>query len=74
MKTIQATLLALMLAFTLGACDKRQEPILSNNKDSIKDATDSRPHEATRDAVENTGDKIKQEAGDVKDAIKGENK
>lgn len=74
MKKIYALLPSLLLALALGACNKPAEPVLSNDKDSIKDATDSRPHEKMRDAVENTGDKIKQEAGEAKDAVKGENK
>lgn len=70
MNKAHALLLSLPLLFALGACNKAPEPILSNDKDSLKDATDSRPHEKTRDAVESTGDAAKEAAGDVKDAVK----
>ncbi|HTJ96943.1 MAG TPA: hypothetical protein VL381_05695 [Rhodocyclaceae bacterium] len=74
MKKVQTLLLTLPLIFALGACNKGPEPVLSNNKDSIKDATDSRPHEKTRDAIEDAGDSAKQAGKDLKDAVKGESK
>jgi hypothetical protein len=76
MKSIRTLLLALPLLFALAACDNKQpEPTLgSNNKDSLNDALDRRPHEKTRDAAEDIGDSIKRAGGDAKDAVKDETK
>ena len=66
-----ALLLALPLMFALGACSKPAEPTLgSNNKDSLNDALDRRPNEKKRDAVESTGDAVKEAGGKAKDAVK----
>jgi uncharacterized lipoprotein len=70
MKTTHTLLLAFPLVFALAACDKQPEPILSNNKDSLNDALDRRPNEKPRDAVESTGDALKEAGGDIKDAAK----
>jgi predicted small lipoprotein YifL len=67
MKKIHSLLLAFPLLFALTACDKGPG---TNAKDSFKDATDSRPHEAARDSVEDMGDTAKKAAGDAKDAVK----
>lgn len=64
MKKTHTLLLALPLMFALGACNKSPE------KDSVADALDQRPHEQTRDAVEDAGDAAKDAAGDAKDAAK----
>jgi hypothetical protein len=69
MKNLRTLLLAVPLALTLTACDKEPQT-LSNNKDSLKDAVDSRPHENVRDAAEDTGDAAKKAARDTKDAVK----
>lgn len=72
MKKIYALFLSLPLIFALGACNKSPDPQLSDSKDTIKDATDSRPNEQARDSLEDAGDKLKKGAGDAKDAIKGD--
>lgn len=77
MKSMRTLLLALPLFFALAACDnnKQPEPTLgSNNKDSLNDALDRRPHEKTRDAAEDVGDSMKRTGGDIKDAVKDETK
>ena len=73
MKKMQTLFLSLPLIFALGACNKSPDPQLSDSKDTIKDATDSRPNEQARDSLEDAGDKIKKEAGEAKDAVKGNN-
>ena len=71
MKITRTLLFALPLLFTLAACDKPPEPTLgSNNKDSLNDALDRRPNEKARDAVESTGDAVKEAGGEIKDAVK----
>lgn len=71
MKTTRTLLFAFPLLFALAACDKPPEPTLgSNNKDSLNDALDRRPNEQARDAVESTGDAVKEAGGEIKDAVK----
>lgn len=72
MKKTSALLASLCLAFTLGACNKSPDPALSDSKDTLKDATDSRPNERMRDSIEDAGDTLKKGAGDAKDAVKGD--
>ncbi|HWV18927.1 MAG TPA: hypothetical protein VNZ68_10175 [Rhodocyclaceae bacterium] len=72
MKKIYALLLSLPMIFALGACNKSPDPQLSDSKDTLKDATDSRPNEPVRDSLEDAGDKLKEGAGNVKDAVKGD--
>jgi hypothetical protein len=50
---------------TMPACDQKA----ANQKDGVKDALDTRPNEALRDAGEDTGDAIKDAGRDVKDAV-----
>lgn len=71
MKKTRTLLLAFPLLFALAACDKPSQPTLgSDNKDSLNDALDRRPHEKTRDAAEDIGDATKRAGGDIKDAVK----
>ena len=72
MKKLYALFLSLFMVFALGACSKSPDPQLSDSKDTIKDATDSRPNEPVRDSLEDAGDKLKEGAGNVKDAVKGD--
>jgi len=75
MKTGRTLLLTLPLLFALSACNKPPEPTLgSNNKDSLNDALDRRPNEQARDAVESTGDALKEAGGEIKDAVKDASK
>lgn len=75
MKKGHTLLLSLPLLFALSACNKPPEPTLgSNNKDSLNDALDRRPNEQARDAVESTGDAIKEAGGEIKDAVKDASK
>lgn len=75
MKTGRTLLLTLPLLFALSACNKPAEPTLgSNNKDSLNDALDRRPNEQARDAVESTGDALKEAGGEIKDAVKDASK
>lgn len=71
MKKMRTLLLACPLLFALAACDKPSQPTLgSDNKDSLNDALDRRPHEKVRDAAEDIGDAGKRAGGDIKDAVK----
>ncbi|MDE2598147.1 MAG: hypothetical protein KGL40_00840 [Rhodocyclaceae bacterium] len=71
MKKMRTLLLACPLLFALAACDKPAQPTLgSDNKDSLNDALDRRPHEKVRDAAEDIGDAGKRAGGDIKDAVK----
>src|SRR5690606_8570523 len=75
MKTGRTLLLTLPLLFALSACNKPPEPTLgSNNKDSLNHALDRRPNEQARDAVESTGDALKEAGGEIKDAVKDASK
>ena len=71
MKKVSALFASLFLICALGACNKSPDPQLSDSKDTLKDATDSRPNEPVRDSLEDVGDKLKEGAGNAKDAIKG---
>lgn len=71
MKTTRTLLFALPLMLALAACEKPPEPTLgSNSKDSLNDALDRRPNEKARDALESTGDAVKEAGGEIKDAVK----
>ena len=71
MKKLHTLFFALPLILALGACNKSPDPQLSDSKNTVKDATDSRPNEPVRDSIEDAGDKLKKGAGEAKDAVKG---